>query len=106
MSRFCVFILYLFTRVWILLIGICAKYVLRCPLHVESDLRCVLQRHKVSLANIRDWNTSNICLFYYFYALYGIFISSVGYFIVNKYVLRCPILVERPPIINMCTPKT
>ena len=27
-----------FTRVWILLIGICAKYVLRCPLHVESDL--------------------------------------------------------------------
>ena len=94
--------------VWILLIGICAKYVLRCPLHVESDLRCVLQRHNVSLANIRDWNTStcNICLFYYFYALYSIFISSGGYFTVNKYVLRCPIQIERPPIINMCTPKT
>ena len=45
-------------------------------MYIESDLRCVLQRHKVSLANIRDWNTSNICLFYYFYAFYGIFISS------------------------------
>ena len=95
-----------FYALWILLIGSCAKYVLRCPLHVESDLRCVLQRHNVSLANIRDWNANNICLFYYFYALYGIFISSGGYFIVNKGVLRCPIQVERPPIINMCTPKT
>ena len=76
-----------------------------CPV-TESNLRCVLQRHKVSLANIRDWNTSNICLFYYFYALKGIFVSSGWYFIVNKYVLQCPIKVERPPIINMCTPKT
>ena len=42
------------------------------------------------LANIRDWNISNICLFYYFYALKGIFISSGGYFIVNKSVLQCP----------------
>ena len=53
---------------------------------------CVLQRHKVSLANIRDWNISNICLFYYFYALKGIFISFGGYFTVNKGVLRCPVV--------------
>ena len=47
---------------------------------------------KISLANIRDWNINSICLFYYCYALKGIFISSGGYFIINKGVLRCPAL--------------
>ena len=71
-----------------------------------SDNNYVYSKDMISLANIRDWNANNICLFYYFYALYGIFISSGGYFIVNIGILRCPIQVERPPIINMCTPKT
>ena len=54
---------------------------------------------KISLANIRDWNISNICLFYYCYALKGIFISSGGYFIVNKGVLRCPAVISRTDVL-------
>ena len=45
---------------------------------------------KISLANIRDWNISNICLFFLLLCIERHFISSGGHFIVNKGVLRYP----------------
>ena len=63
---------------------------------------------QLSLMECQD-SVSDICSRYIGRSFLFHLGRSVGggrYFIVNKYVLRCPIQVERPPIINMCTPKT